>query len=57
MYANSKEWRCFKNKRGCKARFCGSLDDKQYWRHNPRHTCVDPSEDDLTPEEVEERQK
>ena len=53
-----KEWRCTKrNKTKCPARFCGSLDDTHYWKHNPHHTCVDPPQDDLTQEELEERQK
>ena len=47
-----KLWSCSKNKKGCKARFSGSLDDQWYWKYNPRHTCVNPSEDDLTPDEA-----
>jgi hypothetical protein len=48
-----KEWRCIKHKQTkCRARFCGSPDNQWYWKQNPRHTCVNPPEDDLTPDEI-----
>jgi hypothetical protein len=49
-----KEWKCKERlKKGwCAARFCGSLDGVWYWKHNPKHTCVVPPQDDLTPKEV-----
>ena len=53
-----KDWKCSRNKETkCKARFCGSFDDRRYWKHNPFHTCVNPPQNDLTQQEEEEINK
>ncbi len=48
------QWCCTKAEQGCKAKFYTTPDACWYWKHNPHHTCVEPPQDDLTQEELEE---
>jgi hypothetical protein len=55
-YSNYIDWCCARDGVGCKSRFLTDLCHTKYRKHYPRHTCVVPFVDDLTPEELNERQ-
>jgi hypothetical protein len=48
------QWCCVKGENGCKAGFRANKTKAVFWNFNPHHTCVDPPQDDLTQEELEE---